>query len=443
LITEIALGDAIEFALDALLADRLALLAGAGLSIAPPSSLPSAAKIAKAAKEKYDGTYGASRAPLPTLVGDQAQFFFERDELATVYFRTLIDQHAFASPPNPGHFAVADFLLIRAFQTAITTNVDALIEAAGQDLFGQVGVGVEVAKVAVLPPTVVPLLKIHGCRVIDEANMIWAQGQLSREPVSSRIADNAQWLNVRLLDKDLLVVGYWSDWDYLNAVLSLTLGAIRPSRVIIVDPCSHDQFASKAPELFAIGERASADFVHLIASGSDFLDRLRREFSKTFIRQVLYLGANAYQHATQAVPQATWLEPQECDAQTYWRIRRDLEGCARNKPSLMRDPPPEPLLGASLIEIQALGGIADGQYWLVRGVRVRIVRAANQLLHEAQAAFAGDTPPSTAPDMTIAVGAEFLALPYNIARIGTNTTIVRSEPGQWFTRTDGLNNLRA
>ena len=62
-------------ALDALYADRLVLLCGAGLSMADPSALPSAATLATKAKRKYDATYGAGRDPLPELIDDQAEFF--------------------------------------------------------------------------------------------------------------------------------------------------------------------------------------------------------------------------------------------------------------------------------------------------------------------------------------------------------------------------------
>ena len=102
----------IEKALDSLLAQRLTLLAGAGLSMAAPSSLPSAYTIAAEAKRRYDAMHGASRPPLPTAIEEQAEFFFQRDELASVYFRTLIDQNIFAAPPNEGHYAVADLLLV-------------------------------------------------------------------------------------------------------------------------------------------------------------------------------------------------------------------------------------------------------------------------------------------------------------------------------------------
>jgi hypothetical protein len=160
---EIALDDGVAVVLDSLLNDRLALLVGAGLSMAPPSYLPSAAALAASAKRKYDAMFGATRPPLPSGVEDQAEFFFQRGELGTVYFRTLIDQHAFAGNPNSGHYAAAGLILVRAIQTTITTNVDTLIETAGQYLFGQVGTGIDRDRVATLPPDVSPLSSRPHC----------------------------------------------------------------------------------------------------------------------------------------------------------------------------------------------------------------------------------------------------------------------------------------
>jgi hypothetical protein len=136
---EIDIQSGVAKALDALFADRLVLLCGAGLSMAAPSSLPSAAELAQKAKQKYDATFGADRAPLPESIGDQAEFFFQRGELVTVYLRTYIDHNAFAGVPNAGHYAAADLLLVGAFATAVSTNVDTLIETAGNMLFGQIG----------------------------------------------------------------------------------------------------------------------------------------------------------------------------------------------------------------------------------------------------------------------------------------------------------------
>ena len=109
--------------LDALLADRLAFLCGAGLSMAAPSCVPSAAELAENAKKKYDATYGGDRSALPLAMDEQTQFFFERGELATVYLRTYVDRNAFAAQPNAGHFAVADLMLISGISTAVSTNV--------------------------------------------------------------------------------------------------------------------------------------------------------------------------------------------------------------------------------------------------------------------------------------------------------------------------------
>ncbi|MDZ7802979.1 hypothetical protein [Thiohalophilus sp.] len=75
----------LDIMLDSLLNDRLALLAGAGLSMAPPSCLPSAAHIAAEAKRRYDATYGATRAPLAEGIEEQAEFFFQRGELDTIF----------------------------------------------------------------------------------------------------------------------------------------------------------------------------------------------------------------------------------------------------------------------------------------------------------------------------------------------------------------------
>jgi uncharacterized membrane protein len=124
---EISLDQGIEIALTALHADRLALLCGAGLSMADPSNLPSAAQLASEAKRTHDTQYGATRPPLPAGIEEQAEYFFQRGELGTVYLRTFIDPHAFAGHPNAGHTDVANLLLVRAIQIAVSTNVAVVV----------------------------------------------------------------------------------------------------------------------------------------------------------------------------------------------------------------------------------------------------------------------------------------------------------------------------
>jgi hypothetical protein len=100
MMTEISFDDGVELILDSVLTQRLALLAGAGLSMSSPSNLPSAATLAGLAKQQYGAMYGATRPPLPDGIDEQAEFFFRQGQFATVFLRRLIDPNAFAGPPN-------------------------------------------------------------------------------------------------------------------------------------------------------------------------------------------------------------------------------------------------------------------------------------------------------------------------------------------------------
>jgi hypothetical protein len=303
-------------------------------------------------------------------------------------------------------------------------------------LFGQVGAGIDVDSVAALPPDRAPLLKLHGCWSTNPNCTIWAPGQLEVEPFESRIAASAEWLANRLLDRDLLVVGYWTDWDYLNGVLERTLGRVRPARVVVVDLCDEHSFQAKAPALYALGQRATTAFSHVKESGHKFLDRLRLEFSRSFVRRTLHSGSDIFEHRVGIRPDAAWLEPPEIDSESYWRMRRDLEGCRPNEPARERLPPEEPMLGLTLLQLRAKGATADGPFWIAGSRRIRIVRAPNQALHIIEAAYDGELPPAVAPDINVAVGAESQAVAAHIVRSGTGATIARGSAGRWLTRAD-------
>jgi hypothetical protein len=438
---EVNFAAGVRVALQSLLTDRLTILAGAGLSMAPPTLLPSAPAVAAKAKQKYTATYGALASPLPDGIEDQAEHFFAKGELASVYFRFLVDKHAFTGPPNAGHFAIADLLLVSGIKTAVTTNVDTVIENAGAQLYGKIAVGVDGVQAAALHPDDAPLLKIHGCQVIDPDNMVWAPSQLAASPVRERVESSAEWLRGRLVDRDLLIVGYWTDWDYLNRVLGDVLGTVRPSKVLVVDPADGAEFEKKAPELYALGQRAQSSFQHVQTSGSDFLDALRREFSRSFIRRTLHAGAEVYEEETGAPPPPAFLEPPAAENDILWRVRRDIEGIAPNSPCQARVPPDESLLGLTLLKILRQGGVFEGPFWLLGGKRIRVMRAPNRPLHKVAAAHDREFPPAVAPDLMIAVGAEATGLPANIVREGTLASVARGTPGRWLTRRDAEEEL--
>lgn len=430
--------DGINLAIDAILNARLALLCGAGLSRAAPSSLPTAADVAQAAKAKYDAFYGSARDPLPVDISEQAEFFFARGELATQYLTTYVDRHAFAGQPNPGHEAVADLLLAHGIETAVSTNVDRLIELAGELQHGDIGAGIDVAAMSQLPAGVAPLLKVHGCWTIDRAHTVWAPGQVTSEPTASRLSDSANWITTRLLNCDLLIVGYYTDWAYLNSALERSLGAVHPARVIVVDPTDGAWLATKAPALNALGGRAQSAFLHVQQSGAVFLDRLRQSFAASFVRQALRGAAAAYQLRHGTAPDPASLEPVIGDNLTLWLIRRDLEGALPGRPVSRREPYDEPMVGLTILELRARGATPSGSAWLLDGKTIRVLRTANQLLHLIQAAFVGETPPIVTTDIVIAVGADSSPLPTSIVRGRMPGSIVRPGTGRWLTRSDAV-----
>lgn len=430
--TPITTQNALTMALDGILNNRLVLVAGAGLSMAAPSNLPSAARIAADAKAEYDSRYGGIKPPLPASIEDQAEMFFQAKELG-IYLKEFVDQDVFAAQPNAGHVAVADLLLSHGLQAAVTTNVDILIETAGQSLLGQVFTGIDGTALAAAPGGTAPLLKIHGCWLQELEHTVWAPGQLTEPPVEGRIATSATWLQNTLLDKDLLVVGYSTDWDYLNQVIAQTLGAVAPASVLVVDPSSTADFEAKAPSLAALADRAGKGSHHLQASGADFLDSLRLSFSKVFIRRAIEKGVAEFTAIAGHAPSDASREPPAIDNESLWRIRRDLLGCKPNRPARQPMPHNEPAVGLTLLQLREAGGDADGPYWRVGGRSVRVIRAAGGFLHSLESEYRWDMPPVSSPDVVVAVGAEDLHLPADLVR-RADGSIARGGGPSWMTR---------
>jgi SIR2-like domain len=293
-------------------------------------------------------------AALAPSIDEQANFFFNRGELYTVYVRTYIDRNEFSAPPNV--LATADLILNGGITTAMSTNVDTLIETAGNQLFGDVVMGISTAALAALPPNRSPLLKIHGSWS-EPGGTIWAPCQVDVESVRIRLEECSQWLKLRLLDRDILIVGFWTDWSYLNQVLERVLGKVTPSRVIVVDPCDTATLKSKAPALYALGGRARVEFFHVRESGDQFLDGVRANFSRGYIRRVLCAGSSAYEASTGEEVDANSIEPAETDSTILWQIRRDLEGCNPNEPCKQLEPADEPLLGLTILQLRARGAV--------------------------------------------------------------------------------------
>lgn len=430
----VSLDEGVDLAFHSLLADRLAFLCGAGLSMASPSNLPSAAAMAVKIQADYNATVPGN--PLSADIEEQADYFWDRDEFEKVFLRKLVDKNIFSGRPNAAHFAVADFLLTNAADFAVSANVDELIETAGSMLYGMVESGVTDADMAAIGAGVAPLLKIHGCWRGDRNHTFWTKKQLTKPPLQDQIPAAAQWARNRLMNRDILVVGFFTDWDYLNTILSAALAAVQPANLIVVDPDSPANLQAKAPELYAVGQASAARFCHVREYGDVFLNALRVYYSKAFVRKALHGGAGAFQTSKGSAPSADLLEPDESDVDMLWRLRRDIEGCLPNEPASMREPPVEPQMGLTILEMLNAGAVWDQALYGIGGQRVRILRASGKFLHDVEAAYERDDAPVSGPDAIIAVGAERLGLPAHVARSTVAPSIARGSKPRWLTRPD-------
>ena len=138
--------------------------------------------------------------------------------------------------PNAGHAAVSDLLISRAADAVLSANFDPLIEqwascrkiAMQGALIGQ--------EAMAFTQDANPLVKFHGCMVRGRKETLWTEAQLADPDIARRVTACADWMKLELPGKDLLIVGFWTDWGYLNDVFANVLSTMNFSSVTVVDP---------------------------------------------------------------------------------------------------------------------------------------------------------------------------------------------------------------
>jgi hypothetical protein len=189
--------------LGAIETDTLVFLCGAGLSMAGPSFLPSAANVAQVFYDKWQATEVLD----PALRSDAdklAAHFFARGDFGSV-FVPLVPWNELAGSPNEGHAAIADLLISRGALAALSVNFDTMIERWAQErkvamrgaLDGQEAISFDVYTN--------PLIKFHGCMYRDPDHTLWTQGQLAVPEVQSRVQSCSNWMNLTLPGTNLIV----------------------------------------------------------------------------------------------------------------------------------------------------------------------------------------------------------------------------------------------
>lgn len=412
---------------EAVFGGRLVIIAGAGLSMGEPSRLPSAKEVANDCFDRYATIEPGLSADLRDDLEALATLFFSKGEyeFQHVFIDQLVPWQKFIRQPNEGHAAIADFLICGAAFGALTTNFDTLVETscrqAGADFRGSL----DGDEANAFGDKHSPLLKFHGCENRDRRKTVWCSEQIEKDDaIGERIANSSAWIEVNLREKDWLIVGYWSDWSYLNETLQAALLGVSPNRIFVVDPAPLEELQTKAPQLWELTVGSGENIIHVQDSGSDFLREVRREFSKAYLRKLYRLGLPGFQAKYGATFDESWLEPPDLHNELYYQLRQDAEG---QKPALHREPEitAERLALTHLELLNAGAQFEDGTY-KIKGYAVRIVNGAGQLLSSVRERFPEAPIPALEADIVVCVGATNAGIPKDVVRIEQASTIVRS-----------------
>lgn len=414
-------------------AGRLLVVCGAGLSMAPPSSLPSARAVAEHCFDKYRLESDPNcDAGLRESLAALAEHFAGLNTLQSVFIEHLVPWGSFVRPSNAGHAAIADFLITRAAVAGISSNYDTLIERRawdyGADFRGSLD-GDEATSDTVRQA---PLLKFHGCAHRDRRATVWAPSQLDDPTISARIVRSKVWMAANMRQKDVLVVGFWSDWEYLNAVIGEALIDVQPLSVTVIDLSPTNALEQKAPQLWQIAQAQNVTFEHVQESGAAALDELRRAFSSNYLRQVLNAGRAAFEQATGTQCDPAWLEVSAFDSEALYGLRRDAEGVSAAEPATLLRPANPEALGFFHLLLRQAGAVqsADGYYF--NGRSIRVVNGAQTVLGTLRGRFV-EPPAAMASDIVVAVGATDLGVPDNVIRSGRAGNLIRpGAGGEWY-----------
>jgi hypothetical protein len=414
------------------------IFSGAGLSMAAPSTVPAAATLAAQCAAAYEAMSGATLpADLHWNIEALADHFAERNQLQSIFLNSVIrqaDLRSFFRNPNLGHEAIADFLGCGAIELNISTNVDDLTERSAE-LLGEAKANIAINRVeAVRPWSHKPHIKLHGCFRRDIADTLWCPRQLQTEPFQKRIREFREWLPGVLLERDLVFVGFWSDWAYLNNALEGVLNQTHAGRIVLVNPSDLDVLEGKAPGLWALAHEGTTEFVHERQSGADFLDELRQAFGAQFMKRLVTSGGHTFTAVT-GRPVPPQPDFSTLSSRDLYEWRQDSTGVPAGH--IVRKKIPDEnmqVLGAMHLEMQNAGAKLQGAAYARSGRRTRLIHGAGQLISQVRARYA-PFPSVIADDVVICVGAQDTAsLPDNVARGNKTDSIVRPGlSGLWLT----------
>jgi len=425
---------------------RLVMLCGAGISMGQPTGLPSAALLCQRCAAKYE-----------TLTGEQlgddhhsnlelfARLLLSRDQLRPFLIERLIEWGDFRDRPNAGHVATADLLLCEGLRAVISTNYDTHIEDAarllGERDFRAALDGDEVVRNQLRHE---PLLKLHGCCLLDRANTVWLQEQLQEAELGQRIARSTTWAEANLRHRDFLIVGFWSDWSYLNAVLESLLTNVEAGHerlVVVVDPSTTEELEEKAAGLWAWAN-AGGTFRHVRAYAEEFMDDLRVETSLSYVRRAWNECTEEYLGLIAAEPTGS---PRDVPfvGPSLYQVRRDMTGAGADGPVRTLKVTDAKLVAAVQRRLVELGATAEGPSLRLADRSYRVVAGHAKLVSQVQVSYETHIEAVAAVDDMICVGAVADPTPASVIRPNQDPNVIRPQAARrWLTVDQALGVLR-
>lgn len=411
--------------------DSLVFLCGAGLSIPQPSNLLLAITVSQICYDRWKATEVLDPA-LRDDVDRLAGHFYARGDFLQVFIGRLVPWNDLVGRPNNGHAAIADFLISRSAHAALSANFDSLVESWAEEykiaLQGAL-TGQDAADIA----NTNPLVKFHGC-IRAKDGTLWTQAQLAEPAIKARMDSCSIWMNLNLPGKHLVVVGFWTDWGYLNDVLADAFAIDNASSVTVIDPSPTTSLQTKAPSLWAKLNGLSRIFEHVQASGADALDELRVAYSKVWARKFFALGEPLVQDDGGTVPAVA--TPDALAGEDLYNLRRDVQGVPYNRAATWKAPE-QNAAQTAFVHMKLLNAGATQQgAWLQYGGRsIRVVNGAGKGLAQVKAQY---KEPSTMPqaEIVVCVGAVEYGVPATIIPSGRGASTVRPAPGggaTWLT----------
>jgi hypothetical protein len=419
--------------LTAIETDSLVLLCGAGLSIPEPSNLLSAVHVSRICYDAWQ-PIEALPAEFRDDVNKLAGHFYARGDFEKVFIHCLVPWNELVGQPNSGHAAVADFLITRAMHGVLSANFDPMIETWAQERKVALQGALNGQEAVTFSTLTSPLIKFHGCFHRGKSQTLWTQGQLNEAIVQASIKSCSEWIDLHLPGCDLLVIGFWTDWGYLNDVLAQAFLVNSARSVTVVDPSSDADLQAKAPDLWHKLTSLSNKFEHVQASGADALEHLRHAYSKAWARKFYAIGRPLIGTDSGTAPPAADTDSLDCNQ--LYDFRRDAEGVPYNRAAQLKEPAQNAAQSAYTRLLLLNAGATNEGAWLRHSGRtVRVVNGAGEGISTVQARY---NEPTTLPqsDIIVCAGAANLGVPARLIPGGRGASIIHPAPGggaSWLT----------